>query len=456
MADLDPLRMALQRSPENVPLLLRYGNGCLEEWAFDEAHDAFSKVLSMEPGNVQAHIGTARLLLLHGETSQAIVRMESLLQQSPKEATALLLLARAHLGEGDVAAAYSCYSRARELNPNVSDPGLERDLGPLLRQTPPTSENGTPARVSAEGRGEDSYGSGYDDFNEPSFEDEYAFTAEDFTRPTENFAMVSGLEEPKRLASLSFVEPLRNPEMFQRYGRVPGGGLLLYGPPGCGKSLFARAAAGEAGVRMLTIRPHRLLDMYIGSSEKNLNHAFELARDQAPCVLFFDEVEAYAENRRDTPPTFPRCIVQQFLTELDRRQEKGDPILVIAATSAPWLIDSAFRRPGRFDRMVAVPPPDARSREAILRSLLHGKPVGEIDFPALAAATEGFSGSELRSLCDRVIDSIVLEAIETGVAIPLTTDLFPKVIREMAPASKSWTERWRKEGGDGSGLAGGM
>jgi len=441
MGDIDPIRKALQKSPDDVPLLLRLGQVCLDEWSFDEARDAFSRVLSMEPGNVDARLGTANLLILDGSTSEAIVRLESLVHDHPKHSRGWLLLARAHLHEGDTREARRAYRQARELEPGLSDPGLERDLGPQPR---PSGSETAAAQMTGSPLDDDPFGPPFDDASDP-FEEEEAFTPEDLERPAETFASVFGLEDAKRALSLAFVGPLSKPDIYRTYGRQAGGGVLLYGPPGCGKSLIARAVAGEAGAAFLDVRPHQLLDMYIGNSEKNLNQVFQLARENTPTVLFFDEVEALATDRKEARSSLPRSVIQQFLTELDRRQKDGDPILVIAATNAPWMIDAAFRRPGRFDHIVAVAPPDQDVREAILRHLLAGKPVADLDFAAVARAAEGFSGADLRMLCNRAVDSIIPDAIARGTTILIETDTLLNALNGMTPAFPEWRERSRRE-----------
>lgn len=439
MPDLDPIRRALETAPDNIPLLLLYGQGCLEEWSLDEAETTFQKVLACDGRNLDARLGLAHVLSLSGRGSEAIVRIEALLSEQPRNARALLLLSRVHLAEGDPREARAAFRRARELDPSISDPGLERELlgdrrrpaeGALVQASPTGGEE-------AEENG-DPFAGMDEDFG--PFEDDPPFGAEDIERPETRFDDVAGLDEVKRELSMVFVHPLARPDLFRSYGKAAGGGVLLYGPPGCGKSLLARATAGEAGAKLLIVRPHQILDMYIGNSEKNLHQIFQLARENAPIVLFFDEVEALATDRKESRGTVPRSFIQQFLTELDDRG-RMDGVLVLAATNAPWMIDPAFRRGGRLDRALLVPAPDAPARETMLRMLAKDKPAAHIDFAHLAALTEGFTGADLIRLFDRVVEGALAKAMEGSSIVPLDTDGFLTEIPAITPGAPGWEAR---------------
>ena len=184
---------------------------------------------------------------------------------------------------------------------------------------------------------------------------------------------------------MKIILPLQQPELFKAYGKKIGGGILMYGPPGCGKTFLARATAGEVNAGFLAVGISDVLDMWIGQSEKNLHGIFEQARSHKPCVLFFDEVDALGANRTDMLKSGGRQIINQFLSELDGVASSNDGVLILAATNAPWHLDPAFRRPGRFDRILFVPPPDAsRARGSSCACCSRASRPAEIDHDALA------------------------------------------------------------------------
>jgi SpoVK/Ycf46/Vps4 family AAA+-type ATPase len=189
--------------------------------------------------------------------------------------------------------------------------------------------------------------------------------------------------------------PLSRPELYQKYGRKSGGGVMLYGPPGCGKTLLARATAGECGLPFVNVRIEDVMDPYLGVSERNLHAAFERARANAPCVLFLDELDALAFARHKHGGSEARRLVDVLLQELDAIGSENDGLLVLAATNAPWDVDEAMLRPGRFDRVIFVPPPDEPARADILSVLVKDVPADGLDLKALAGQTPMFSGADL-------------------------------------------------------------
>jgi transitional endoplasmic reticulum ATPase len=188
---------------------------------------------------------------------------------------------------------------------------------------------------------------------------------------------------------------------------------------------------------------HDVLDMWLGKSEQNLHAIFELARTNPPCILFFDEVDALGASRSDMRHHGIRHVINQFLSELDGVQTSNEGVLVLAATNMPWYIDSALRRPGRFDRVIFVPPPDAPARVAILKLMLADKPTHKFDYEKLARATEDFSGADLRGVVDQAVEHKLREAMQTGLPKPLTTSDLAAVIKTVHPTTREWFETAR-------------
>ena len=212
----------------------------------------------------------------------------------------------------------------------------------------------------------------------------------------------------------------------------------MYGPPGCGKTHLARATAGEVKAGFLSVGISDVLDMWIGKSEQNLHGVFETARRGKPCVLFFDEVDALGASRSDMRHSAGRNLINQFLSELDGVEANNDGVLCLAATNAPWHLDSAFRRPGRFDRVIFVPPPDQPAREQILEILVRSKPTDGIDTKKIAAKTEDFSGADLRAVIDVAVEGKLQEAIRTGKPQPLRTADLLVAAKSIRPSTREW------------------
>jgi len=249
---------------------------------------------------------------------------------------------------------------------------------------------------------------------------------------------VGGLVEVKERLQLAFLGPLQNPELRRLYGKSLRGGLLLYGPPGCGKSYLARALAGELGAGLISVSIHDVLDMWVGRSERNLHEIFESARRNAPCVIFFDEIDALGRRRSQLSSDAMRTTVNQLLAELDGAESGNEGIFVLAATNHPWDVDTALRRPGRFDRMVLVLPPDLPAREAIFRSNLVDRPIESIDVGRLARATEGYSGADIAHVCETAAERALIDAVRTGTPRMVTMSDLEAALKEVRPSTTAW------------------
>ena len=281
------------------------------------------------------------------------------------------------------------------------------------------------------------------DIRQPAFaQDSPSAVTEDVDlaeRPALRLADVGGMEHVKQRLELSFLGPIRNPQLASAFGATAGGGLLLYGPPGCGKTFIARAVAGEIGARFSEFGVADVLDMWTGSSERNLAQIFAAARRNAPCVLFFDEVDALGHKRSHlTTSSSMRNTVNQLLSEMDSLGGRNDGVFVLGATNHPWDVDSALRRPGRFDRMLLVLPPDGPAREAILRHHLRDRPLAGVDLGKIARATEHYSGADLAHLCTTAAERALAESMRSGRLVPLTTRDLVAAAREVQPSTGPW------------------
>lgn len=226
------------------------------------------------------------------------------------------------------------------------------------------------------------------------------------------FADIGGLEELKEDIRFKIIEPFKHPDLFTYYGKKAGGGILMYGPPGCGKTLIAKATATEADAQFIHVKGSTLKSKFVGETEKNIDELFTQARER-PTIIFFDEFEAVGGDRTDAQP-HERNFVAQLLTEMDGMESKDQQILLLAATNEPWAIDPALRREGRFGTTLFIPPPDMESRKSIIEIQMRKRPTEDLDYEKLARMTHNFSGADLKSLCETATEVVLKESLMTG------------------------------------------
>ncbi|NIA09978.1 MAG: AAA family ATPase [Nitrospiraceae bacterium] len=254
-------------------------------------------------------------------------------------------------------------------------------------------------------------------------------TEEIVAKPVLGWNDVVGLKNVKEALQEAIEMPLTHPELLKEYNIKPSKGVLLFGPPGCGKTFLAKVVASEAKAHFLHVKGPELLQQVIGKSEAQLRDLFIRARENAPCILFFDEIDALT-GARGTENASGTKILAQFLTEMDGVEElKG--VIVVAATNRPDMIDSALMRPGRLDRVLYVPPPDHAARMALFKKELANRPVtANIDYKQLADTTKDYSAADITAICNTGAMAAARDTLRTGKRQLITMQGLQHIIKQ--------------------------
>jgi AAA+ superfamily predicted ATPase len=424
--------------------------------------------VAANPDDVPLRLHLAGLLLDGGLTDEGVMHIASALQREPNSAPGRSLMARAmadRKARQDDAAAESLKTPpsgiklpSASMPPQGTTPPQGIKTPPQGIKTPPQGIKMPPVPAAPRERPRRRAGDEPTErhsFNWAAAESQFHGVPQPFvdggTAPLGapilfdveqaqvRLADVGGMTEVKQRLNAAFLAPMRNPELRRMYGKSLRGGLLLYGPPGCGKTFLARAIAGELGARFLAVTLADVLDMWVGSSERNLRDLFAEARRAAPCVLFLDEIDALGHKRSQLRASAAqRGTVNQLLSELDGVQQTNEGVFVLAATNHPWDVDAALRRPGRLDRMLLVLPPDLPAREAILRYHLRDKPVAGVNLRDLAKRTEDYSGADLAHLVETAVERALMESARTGKVRKIGMRDFDAALAEVRPSTGAW------------------
>ena len=372
------------------------------------------------PDDVSLRLHLAALLLEAGRRDEGIREVGVILQLDPANAAALALITGA---SPEKAPAEPPPAMAAPVGHEFDWHAAESELADVL-----------PPRFVSSGGDENSAGDEATNYQEPAFDAEQSGL---------RLADVAGMAEVKQRLEAAFLAPMRNPELRKLYGKSLRGGLLMYGPPGCGKTFIARAVAGELGARFLAVSFADVVDSMLGQSERNIHEIFAIARRSAPCVVFLDEVDAIGQKRTQLRHTPMRAVVNQLLLELDDVTGGNDGVFLLAATNHPWDVDSALRRPGRFDRTLLVLPPDQPARAAMFRYHLRERPVERVDTGRLAKLTDGYSGADIAHICESAAELALLDSVRRGEPRMIGQQDLETAARDVRPSLGPWFDAAR-------------
>lgn len=367
-----------------------------------------SAAVERSPDVVELRVHLARLLADKGRHAEALGHCSAALTRDPGNADALSVLQRcsAALAGGGPA------------EPQFDWSSAEKQVADIIE----------PAFVEGEDSADVVHEGDYDVLQ----------------RSDVRLADVAGMADVKQQLELSLLGPIRNPNLMKAFKISARGGMLLYGPPGCGKTHIAKAISGELGASFYQVGIADVLQRWLGESERSMREVFDNARRNAPCVLFFDEVDALGHRRSALGGnTGIRTVVNALLEELDSASSVNDGVYVLGATNAPWDVDPALRRPGRFDRTLFVGLPDAEARAGIVRYHLRDRPAAGIDLKAIAGRTEGFSGADLAHVCDSATQLAMADSMRSGQVRPVSMADITASLAQVRPSTGPWFEAAR-------------
>ncbi len=363
---------AIELDPQNPIIYNNRGDAFYRKQDFQNAVKDYDKAISLNPNYLKAYYNRGLSYASIEEYEKAVDDFTKVVELKKDFAEAYHLRGLAQEYAGNISDAIADYEKALELNPGLAEAKTHLQNAKAKKDQEGKGEGGAPSEIKM------------------------------LQKPDMNFTHVAGMVKTKEQIKESIVYPMMNPDLARKYGKLGGGGLLMYGPPGCGKTFIVKAAAGECKAGFVNAKLSDLLDMYVGNTEKNIHKVFELSRKNVPCILFFDEVDAIG-GRRDQQEgqQYMRMAVNQLLYEMDGVEAHNENVLTIAATNAPWDVDPALRRSGRFSKALYIPEPDLKSRVAILKIHAKKRPISKfIPFWLLGFATTGYASSDLKAIVD--------------------------------------------------------
>jgi len=393
---------ALEFDPQNPIIYNNRGDAYYRKQDFQKAIIDYDKAISLHKEYLKAYYNRGLAYACLEDYEKAVEDFTNVLKINPDFADAYHVRGLAYEYLNKLDEAIADFQKALELNPELDEAKAHLEIVKAKKESGATTP-GASAGMEA-GGGQPGQQQGIN-------------AIKLLSKPKINFNDVAGLNKLKEEIREAAVYPLVKPELAKKYGKIGGGGILLYGPPGCGKTYIVKATAGECSSAFINAKISDILDMYVGQTEKNIHNIFETARKNTPCIIFFDELEALGGRREEMTGAsqYMKMAVNQLLYEMDGLEANNANILVIGATNAPWDVDPALRRSGRFGKTIYIPEPDFASRYAMLKLHSRKLPITPLmPWFFIAFATYGYASADIKMVVEEAAARPWREAFKTG------------------------------------------
>ncbi len=420
--------------------------GLFEENKFEEAIDIYTQAINIDPKYSSAYFNRALSYAIINKYAEAERDVEIVMKNEPDSYDAPYVMGIISEYQHDYEGAKEWYEKSLKKNPGYEQAKgrLEQLKTRMLKPAVPTTTKGAKKIEAEEGQLQQQQ----QQQQQETIIQEGQLKQTKWHKSNITFNDVVGMKAQKKLIHENIILAIKKPELLRAYGKKLGLGVLFFGPPGCGKTYFVNAIAGETNANVIVAMINNIVDMYAGNTEKNMHAIFEQARKDPPCVIFFDELDALGVKREGAGEqmSYMRMAVNQFLQEMDGVEKNPEGIFVIGATNQPWDIDPALKRSGRFGEAIYIPPPDYKTRKQAFIYDTRKMPLARfVNFGRLARATAGFSQADISEISDKAALIPAAEEDRTGKRRPIKMSDFIRMIKMHGNTLDEWYAMVKKE-----------